>query len=330
MNYQGYLTDSSGTPLNGTYNLAFRLYDAVSGGTLEWGTEVHNNTQVTNGIFQVTLGSSVDLYASDFDEALFLAVRVNGTWVSPRQPLHAVPYAFGLVPGAQMWGDPESTYYGLEVVNSGTGPYDRGIYARGNQYGIYARGNTYGLYARETGSGNVAIKAAQFVEAQGYKSTDDSYWWYDANRMVTEDTISASGSFAIRNYFGGGVELDCSSTGADFFVLPLDVPGVLLGQDVGIEEARVYYRTTNSATYIDRTFMRKSTGAGSGDWTPVGEDTTDRTSTSASSYPIDIVSGSHTLTSGSGNILILFDLECGNTAHDLFISGVRLRLTHTD
>ena len=61
---------------------------------------------VSNGIFRVTLGTSYALSPSDFDEALFLAVAVNGTNVSPRQPLRAVPYAFGLVPGAKVEGIP--------------------------------------------------------------------------------------------------------------------------------------------------------------------------------------------------------------------------------
>lgn len=108
MNYQGYLTDSSGSPLNGTYEMTFRLYDDLSLGSLEWGPETHANVPVNNGIFQVALGVLVPLNPNDFDEALFLAVAVGGTDVTPRQPLRSVPYAFGLVPGAEVQGDPSA------------------------------------------------------------------------------------------------------------------------------------------------------------------------------------------------------------------------------
>ena len=117
-----------------------------------------------------------------FDEALFLDVRVDGTLVTPRQPLHAVPYAFGLVPGAEVQGEPIG-YYALVVDNTGTNSDDRGIYAKGEKYGIYAE--------EVGGDSDVGIFSPDFVEAKGYKSTDDSYWWFDANGLVSEDTLSA-------------------------------------------------------------------------------------------------------------------------------------------
>ncbi len=323
MNYQGYLTDSSGNPLDGTYSMSFQLYDNVSAGTVEWGPETHASVSVSNGIFQVALGTSVALRPDDFDEALFLAVAVNGTNVSPRQPLRAVPYAFGLVPGAEVQGDPSMTNYALQVDNTGVGSTDRGLYARGEEYGIYAE--EVGL------AGDVGIYSPDFVQAKGFKSNFPSYWWYDANGMETEDTLSTTGSFAIRNYYQGGVELDCSIAGSDYVVLPLRVPGVLMGQEVRVEGAQVYYRSTNSATYVDRSLVYKSTGAGSSAFEMIASDPTNRGSTSATSYAIPIIATSgYTLTFSSGSLLAMFDLQCGDASHDLFISGVRLRLGHTD
>jgi len=323
MNYQGYLTDSSGNPLDGTYSMSFQLYDNVSAGTVEWGPETHASVSVSNGIFQVALGTSVALRPDDFDEALFLAVAVNGTNVSPRQPLRAVPYAFGLVPGAEVQGDPSMTNYALQVDNTGVGSTDRGLYARGEEYGIYAE---------EIGSaGDVGIYSPDFVQAKGFRSNDDTYWWYDANRMETEDSISSTGLFAVRNLYQGGVELDCSVAGSDYYVLPLDVPGVLMGQEVRVEDTRVYYRSSNALTYIDRSWLYKSTSAGSGQAEIIAYDATNRGTTSASSYSIPLLATSgYTLTSLSGNLLVLFDLQCGDASHDLFVSGVRLRLGHTD
>ena len=78
MNYQGYLTDGSGTPLDGTYDLTFSLYNDASGGTQRWGPETHTNVSVNNGFFSEALGETVSLDPyTVFDEQLYLEVSVN-------------------------------------------------------------------------------------------------------------------------------------------------------------------------------------------------------------------------------------------------------------
>ena len=57
MEYQGYLTDAVGTPIDcqdcsNPYTFQFSLYDAVVGGELLW-TETHPGQDVANGIFRV-------------------------------------------------------------------------------------------------------------------------------------------------------------------------------------------------------------------------------------------------------------------------------------
>ena len=58
MNYQGYLTDNSGVPVDGLYDFEARLYDAAAGGTQEWGPETHNDVPVKSGLFNLVLGST--------------------------------------------------------------------------------------------------------------------------------------------------------------------------------------------------------------------------------------------------------------------------------
>jgi len=323
MNYQGYLTDGSGNPLDGTYDLTFSLYDDATVGNQEWGPEPHNGVQITNGLFHVVLGESVDLYPNDFDEALFLEVEVSGTALATRQPVRTVAYAFGLAPGAEVQGDPEGSSYALSVNNTGNASNDRGLYVRGQQYGIYAE------EVSAVSGVDVGIYSPDFVQARGYKSNDDSYWWYDANHMESEDELASTGGFNILNRYQGGVRLDCWDTGSDWFVLPLDVPGVLLGQEVRVEEARVYYRTTNAATFIDTTYVYKCTDPSTTE--QIAYLSTNQDSTTAISYevPINALSN-YTLTASSGNLVALFDLECGHSDHNIYISGVRLQLGHTD
>lgn len=324
MNYQGYLTDSSGTPLDGTYDLAFRLYNDASAGTVQWGPETHNDVPVANGLFQVALGAIVNLYPNDFDEALFLAVQVNGTAVTPRQPLRSVPYAFGLVPGAEVEGDPRGSVYALRVENTGTDDPDRGIYARGKQYGLYASGGQYGIYAKRTGDGDVGIYSPDFVRAKGFRSNQDSYVWVPA----TASMLSPSEGCELYPKWHGTVALECSTAGPKAIDIPIVVPAVLYGQEVRVEQVNVYYDLDSTGSYIDRSFLRRFTNAV--DSATLINDYTDRTSTSPTSYSLT-PTWNYTLTTASGALNLFVGIKHdGNTSHDVYIGGVRVRLGHYD
>lgn len=96
INYQGYLTNSSGVPINTTVDLTFSLYDVSTGGAALW-TEIHYDVAVANGIYSVILGGSVSNPAPitlTFDVPYYLGVKVNtDPEMAPRQALSAAPYA---------------------------------------------------------------------------------------------------------------------------------------------------------------------------------------------------------------------------------------------
>ena len=57
INYQGWLgTADDTTGVTGTFTMQFRLYTQETGGTAVW-EETHPNVNVSNGIFNVILGS---------------------------------------------------------------------------------------------------------------------------------------------------------------------------------------------------------------------------------------------------------------------------------
>ncbi len=105
LNYQGKISDASGSPLEGNYNFKFEIYDASSGGTLLW-TETWNSVStqvvVTTGIFSVPLGSISSTDPTIFNnDSLYLQVYFdadsNGTFeevFNPRKRLTSAPYAF--------------------------------------------------------------------------------------------------------------------------------------------------------------------------------------------------------------------------------------------
>ncbi len=94
INYQGKLRNvSTGQAVtDGNYNITFKLYSAVSGGSPLW-TEV-NTVAVKNGLFSIPLGASSTLSGVNLNQPLYLGVAVGAdSEMSPRKLLGAVPAA---------------------------------------------------------------------------------------------------------------------------------------------------------------------------------------------------------------------------------------------
>src|SRR5262249_22558109 len=103
--YQGKLSDN-GNPANGNYDLQFKLFDAVSGGTQQGAILTLTSIVVTNGIFTVSLdfGACPTCFNG---AARFLEIDVRPantgsyTTLTPRQPITSTPYAIN---AAQLGG----------------------------------------------------------------------------------------------------------------------------------------------------------------------------------------------------------------------------------
>ncbi|MDH3595176.1 MAG: MopE-related protein, partial [Rhodospirillales bacterium] len=93
INYQGSLTDASGTPINTTLDMTFSLYDSAGAASALW-SETQSVT-VTNGVFSVDLGTATPFPPNFFTAPLYLGVTVVGdAEMTPRLPFRAVPFAF--------------------------------------------------------------------------------------------------------------------------------------------------------------------------------------------------------------------------------------------
>jgi hypothetical protein len=109
--YQGQLRDGSG-PATGTFDLAFKLWNASSGGSQVGTTITMTGQAVTNGLFTTPVDFGGVFNGSPY--WLELGVRTNGaaafTTLIPRQELTPTPYAItaenvdGLVPASQLTG----------------------------------------------------------------------------------------------------------------------------------------------------------------------------------------------------------------------------------
>ncbi len=93
INYQGFLTDDAGVPVaDGNYSLTFRIWDAETGGTQLW-SEDHSTVSVTNGLFNVILGTYSPL-TLPFDTDYWLGVQVEAEPELPRIRLTSVGYSY--------------------------------------------------------------------------------------------------------------------------------------------------------------------------------------------------------------------------------------------
>ncbi len=92
--YQGKLANPDGTPVdNGTYDIQFRIYNVVSGGTALWAET--QSVLVMDGVYNVTLGSITPIPSGILDNpVLYLGVNVEAdAEMFPRQEITSIFYA---------------------------------------------------------------------------------------------------------------------------------------------------------------------------------------------------------------------------------------------
>ncbi len=92
--FQGFLADeASGDPINATYTIVARLYNAPSGGSTLWGPETHNGITITEGWFSIELGSIMSPLPGFDNPPYYLNLIIDGETLSPRLKLASVPSA---------------------------------------------------------------------------------------------------------------------------------------------------------------------------------------------------------------------------------------------
>lgn len=127
-NFSGRLSDpGTRNPAAGpTASLTFRLYDALTGGTLVW-SEGPRSVAVDNGAFEVRLGEVNPLSAAEVAAPRWLEVEADGETLTPRRPLAASAYALragladSLEPGGTNYVQNRATLQAGAVVHAASG-----------------------------------------------------------------------------------------------------------------------------------------------------------------------------------------------------------------
>ncbi len=321
---QGQLTDASGTPLAGTYDLTFRLYNAASGGTPL--CEDTDAVSVDNGLFFAEMDFCT---ASNINgQQLYLGIEVGSDGeMTPRQPIYALPYAWSLRPGAHIAGDvTASPYAALHVWNTATSgsaygvkggtnsPSGRAIYgdALGGGTGVYASSDT-GVAIRAGGTGII-------------QSTARSYLWISGNTL--QKANSANTTVFVYDLYGGyQVRGGSDWINNKTVLLPVTIPGQLYGQNITVISLDLYYRTSDEFTGIAITAMRRQNGVGAGDL--IFQDDTDYVCPSPAqcTQHWDLTTN-NVLSDQRGILYIAFQLRFSSDTAYVQIGGVRLTLEH--
>lgn len=90
--FQGVLKDAAGMPLNGNYDIKFKLYDKEAEGAELW-EEIHQALTIEEGMLDVELGS-ISVLNVPFDKQYWLGIEIGSDGeMSPRFKLTTVPYA---------------------------------------------------------------------------------------------------------------------------------------------------------------------------------------------------------------------------------------------
>jgi hypothetical protein len=160
-------------------------------------------------------------------------------------------------------------------------------------------------------------------ESGAIQSAATTYLWISGNDLRKKYTSDPT-LFALDTY--GGVEVYPGAPGPidRDVMLPVTLPGQLYGQNVTLTGIDVYLLTTGTS-YIDGTYVRRQTGAGSGDL--IVGDTTDRSCLSACSYHLDLTTN-NVLSDQYGAVYIAFALHFSAEPDYIQIGGVRLTLEH--
>jgi len=227
-----------------------RIYQTGSGGTALCTRS--GSLSVSNGLFSTYIPCSSSVIDG---RQLYLGVQVGSDpEMTPRQAIYPVPYAYSLVPGA----DIEESVDGASVfeaenrssANGSKGLLGHSSATSGTTYGVYGRAespNGYGGYFENTTGNGPALAAAGSGIIQSTAATD---WVVSPLKMVQEDSVNSNDLNIVPSTQHGYVKLYTDGQDDCLALLPVDVPALLFGTRVKLSSFYFCYRMDNTADKI--------------------------------------------------------------------------------
>jgi len=185
INYQGRLTDELGDPFNGDVQITFTIYYLGEGGAdFEW-SETHPGITVTDGLFDVLLGSVETIPHDCFagDTVAWLGITIgDGPESEPRIRLVTVPWAYHALTA-------DTADYALAAPGTGG---DGGWTLTGNVVHLTDESDTVRVGGSDGGARvNISDQAGADVDS----TTGLGVWTHDSNaNKTTAGYFSAEGT----------------------------------------------------------------------------------------------------------------------------------------
>jgi hypothetical protein len=330
---QGRLTDRSGNPLSGDYEVKFALYEVETGGaSLCVDTQT---VRVSGGLFNTQIRGCAPWVDG---RQLYLGIQVGSDLeMTPRQPIHAVPYAMGLRPGARMIGPGP-----LIVENTSALPGQMAVFGKasgsGQNYGVYGWSTsptgTGGYFWNN--AGGTGLKAfsdtGSAIHAQGkITSTSRSYLWVSGNdirpRYQSDSTVIDMDSI------GGAYIRSGTPVGQRFVMLPVTIPGTFYGQNIRLTALDIYWVGQTEFDGITAVLMRRQHGGVCPScYRNIVDSVADHVCDLGNNPTGCVVhfdlTSNNVLSSESGVVYLTLRLNFSGTDTYVEIGGVRLTLAH--
>ncbi len=188
--YQGELS-KNGSPVNGSCDFQFSLYDAASGGSQVGSAVTKNGVAVSAGRFTVELDFGAGVFTGDA-RYLQVAVKCAGesgfTTLSGRIALNPTPYALSLRPGATIVGAQDGTAV-LTGQNTSTVDGSSGLYGYADADNV----TNYGVYGKSRSRyGSGVYGTAPFTGVTGVGSVFQGIGVYGEAGMLGQGVYGAA------------------------------------------------------------------------------------------------------------------------------------------
>lgn len=327
---QGKLTNSSGSPLNGNYDLTFRLYDVSTGGTALC-SDMRPVT-VTDGLFFTYMSA---ISCSIDGRQLYLSIEVgdDGEMV-PRQYIDNVPYAWSLRPGAEINGALDDAMVSANNTGNGEGLRGTGLNGPGVFGGGWASPGVEGYSLTGPGVYAESLSGVAIAANGIITSTEPTYLWISGNGVrpyhQSDTTIIDLDSI------GGAMVYPGTTVSNKNVMLPITIPGTLYGQNVRLTDLDLYWKGATDLDGITTILMRRQTGLCNNPacYVNILYDTTDYVCDNANhptgcTQHFDLTTNNVSTTS-SGVVYLTLELAYSGSTTWVEIGGVRLTLEYDD
>jgi len=254
INYQGMLTDDEDNPLNGSYDILFKIYNHPSSGSMQW-SETQTGVSVDNGLFSVALGSVTPILLSFYEvDQYWLDITVEGEHMPSRVNFASVAFAYRAqksdtalyaISGGSYSHNHDAYYVNVIGPDSIRGSYSSALFRvrnTGAGHGIY-------VYTYGSSADGIVIDTAGDMGIYITDTGDDAIKIDDGHQRAIEITDITDDGIYLDNIGDDGIYME-DVAGEGIWLNDVE------GYGIWINDANsdgIYVNLADNGVYIDST-----------------------------------------------------------------------------